>query len=166
MEQRWWKSKEKMQNEDVQEEKKANHLIGKELAKEKMLDHLAKSYLLDENVSDEEKAVFAGLYEFWKKKVSYIVGDKITHEGIVYEVLQSHVSQSDWTPDSVPALFKVVYQVETSTGQEVIPEWKQPVGGHDAYIKGDKVYYDNQVYESVADANVWSPDAYGWELVV
>lgn len=46
--------------------------------------------------------------------------------------------------------------------------WKQPTGAQDAYNKGDKVHYptaDDPVYESTVDANVWSPDTYGWEVV-
>jgi len=46
--------------------------------------------------------------------------------------------------------------------------WKQPAGGHDAYKKGDKVHFKlitDPVYESLIDANVWSPTTYpaGWK---
>ena len=42
-----------------------------------------------------------------------------------------------------------------------------PAGGHDAYLKGDKVYFptvNDAIYESKINANVWSPTAYaaGW----
>ena len=51
-----------------------------------------------------------------------------------------------------------------------IPVWVQPTGAHDAYNKGDKVHYPSAtdpVYESLIDANVYSPEAYpqGWQLV-
>lgn len=50
---------------------------------------------------------------------------------------------------------------------QTVPEWKQPSGSHDAYKKGDRVSYKGKVYESVIDANVYSPDAYpqGWKVV-
>ncbi len=38
--------------------------------------------------------------------VSYSVGQKVAYNGEVYECLQSHKSQSDWTPSAVPALWK------------------------------------------------------------
>ena len=48
---------------------------------------------------------------------------------------------------------------------EDVPDWVQPTGAHDAYQKGDKVRYNGNVYESLIDGNVWSPDAYpaGWK---
>ena len=32
--------------------------------------------------------------------------------------------------------------------ENVIPEWVQPTGSHDAYNIGDKVIYEGKVYES------------------
>lgn len=51
---------------------------------------------------------------------------------------------------------------------EDVPDWVQPTGAHDAYQKGDKVRYNGNVYESLIDGNVWSPDAYpaGWQKLV
>ena len=48
------------------------------------------------------------------------------------------------------------------------PEWKQPLGAHDAYKTGDRVTFNGKVYESVINANVWSPAVYpaGWKEVV
>ena len=50
-----------------------------------------------------------------------------------------------------------------------VKEWKQPTGAHDAYMIGDKVIYtDGNIYKSLIDNNVWSPDVYpnGWEIVL
>ena len=41
---------------------------------------------------------------------------------------------------------------------EDIPEWVQPTGAHDAYMQGDKVRYNGEIYESLIDGNVWSPE--------
>lgn len=48
-----------------------------------------------------------------------------------------------------------------------IPEFVQPTGAHDAYNKGDKVSFNGKIYESLIDANVYSPSAYplGWQEV-
>ena len=47
-----------------------------------------------------------------------------------------------------------------------VPEWKQP-DSTNAYMTGDKVMFEGQVYESLIDNNVWSPSANpsGWQLV-
>lgn len=38
-----------------------------------------------------------------------------------------------------------------------ILDWKQPTGAHDAYQIGDKVKYNNAVWESAVNANVYAP---------
>lgn len=57
--------------------------------------------------------------------------------------------------------------VDPETGDETIPNWVQPTGGHDAYKKGDQVTYQGDVWESLIDGNSWSPTDYpqGWTRV-
>ena len=47
------------------------------------------------------------------------------------------------------------------------PDWVQPTGAHDAYSTGDRVAFGGNVYESLIDANTWSPTDYpaGWRKV-
>ena len=104
------------------------------------------------------------LFPLWAVGVAYSVGERVQYDGKLYKVVQAHTSQADWTPPTVPALFTEV----AKPGE--IPVWKQPTGAQDAYNKGDKVHYptaDDPVYESLIDANVWSPNAYpaGWRAV-
>lgn len=42
------------------------------------------------------------------------------------------------------------------------PIWTQPVGATDAYHKGDIVSFDNKLWISEVDNNVWQPGVYGW----
>jgi len=76
--------------------------------------------------------------------------------------LQSH-NRMHFTPEETPALFLII----EPTGADY-PIWKQPTGAHDAYNIGDKVHFPtitDPVYESVINANVWSPQIYpaGWK---
>ena len=50
---------------------------------------------------------------------------------------------------------------------ETTPDFVQPTGAHDAYKKGDKVKFEGKVYESLIDANAYSPSAYpaGWKEI-
>ena len=50
---------------------------------------------------------------------------------------------------------------------ETIPDFVQPTGAHDAYKKGDKVKFEGKIYESLIDANSYSPSAYpaGWKEI-
>lgn len=56
---------------------------------------------------------------------------------------------------------------EETPAEEVIPDFVQPTGAHDAYNAGDKVKFNGKVYKSKMDNNVYSPSAYpaGWEEV-
>lgn len=54
------------------------------------------------------------------------------------------------------------------TGVPAMPDpWVQPTGAADAYKTGDRVTFEDNVWESVIDANVWSPTGYpaGWKKV-
>lgn len=51
------------------------------------------------------------------------------------------------------------------TIDDSIPEWQQPTGSTDAYMIGDKVTYNGQIYECTSDYNVYAPDVSGWKLV-
>lgn len=83
-----------------------------------------------------------------------------------WEVLHGGASWVSLTPANV-------FEPGVSSWREVVPEgsappgWVQPSGATDAYNAGDQVTYNGEVFESVIDANVWSPDAYaaGWKLV-
>ena len=117
----------------------------------------------------EEKALeIATVYPAWEINKSYVIGDIISYgvnsvgDPQLYKVVQAHISQADWTPDSVPALYDA-FGLDDSG----YPIWSQPSGVHDAYNTGDIVNYNGTLYESVIDGNVWSPDVYpaGWKLV-
>ena len=104
------------------------------------------------------------LFAPWNPDTQYAVNDRIRYAEKLYKCVQAHVSQEQYTPDIIPALWTEV------APPGVIPVWKQPTGAHDAYNKGDRVRYpdeDGVIYESLIDANVYSPDAYpqGWKEV-
>lgn len=95
-------------------------------------------------------------YKQWIVGEALKVGDRRAYDKVLYEVIQAHTTQADWTPPSVPALFKRVWTEE-------YPEWVQPAGAHDAYAKGAKVKHNGKKWISVADANVWEPGVFGWD---
>lgn len=114
------------------------------------------------SVSLDDESALQGIELFPKwtatPPMTYEVGDRVRHEDTLYKCIQPHTSQSDWTPDKVPALF-----VEVSI--EEFPEWKQPQGSHDAYAKGDKVSHIGKHWVSTIDANVYEPSVFGWDEI-
>jgi hypothetical protein len=116
--------------------------------------------ILADELSYSEITQVAGLFQPWVTGETVVIGDLRRYESKIYECIQAHTTQSDWTPDIVPALWKV------KAAPGVIPAWTQPAGAHDAYKKDDKVTYNSQVWISTADANVWEPGVYGWVVFV
>lgn len=114
-----------------------------------------------DSLSTDEILGLIDLYPKWESGKVYLLDDLIAYDNGLYQVIQTHTSQADWTPDVVPALFT------RKTPAGVIPDWVQPTGAHDAYNIGDRVTFNGQVYESLINANVWSPADYpqGWQLI-
>ncbi len=103
---------------------------------------------------------------------AYDKGDIVDYNGVKYiSIIDANV----WAPD--------VYGWEVYTGDggstdpvepsnpdtptDTIKDFVQPTGAHDAYKKGDKVRFENKIYESLIDNNVYSPSAYpaGWKEI-
>ena len=138
---------------------------------EKAQKAILETIILSKDLNEAQKKNILDQYEDWEIGVGYKVGQKVKYNGKVFEVVQGHTSQGDWTPENTPALFKEYLNIEIKhedgSTTEVVSEWKQPLGAHDAYKQGDKVSFNGKVYKSKNDGNVYSPEAYpqGWELV-
>ena len=123
--------------------------------------------ITDESVMLEVADVFPSWDDVLAKLSKLKVGDVLRYgvntdgEPQLYQVLQAHTVQADWTPNTAASLFKKVGV--TPAG---VPIWTQPLGSTDAYMKGDEVSYNGTIYVSQIDNNVWSPDAYpaGWKV--
>ena len=123
-------------------------------------------------------------YPIWTQPLcavdAYNLGDIVSYNGKLYK---SIIAANVWSPDAYPAGWEE-YTESTSGGDsgetggsgttepdtpstETIPDFVQPTGAHDAYKKGDKVKFEGKVYESLIDANAYSPSAYpaGWKEV-
>lgn len=124
-------------------------------AKAKQLRQLIEQLAV--TLDDETALTGVELFPAWVVGKAYAVNDRAQYNGTLYKCIQAHTSQSDWTPDATPALWKTVSLDE-------YPEWVQPAGVHDAYNIGDKVTYNGQHYVCTSDGNAYAPDVYGWQL--
>lgn len=125
--------------------------------------------LYAESIQDEYTILqIPSIFPNYKIGTAYKIGDKFKYgtnsvgDPQLYQVLQAHTSAAEWTPDTAVSLYKKI-----GISEEGIPIWVQPLGATDAYNIGDQVMYNNVKYESVINANVWSPDAYpaGWKKI-
>ena len=121
-------------------------------------------------------------YPIWTQPLcavdAYNLGDIVSYNGKLYK---SIINANVWAPDVYPAGWEE-YTESTGGGDsgetggggttepetpptETIPDFVQPTGAHDAYKKGDKVKFEGKIYESLIDANTYSPSAYpaGWK---
>lgn len=118
---------------------------------------LAENGTIDEVTATEHNEVFAP----WEPDVNYTVGNLRTYpeteDKKLYKCIQPHKSQTDWTPDATPALWKIA-----GDPADEWPEWSQPIGAADAYMSGDKVTHNEKHWISDYDNNVWEPGVYGW----
>lgn len=123
-------------------------------------------------------------YPIWTQPLgavdAYNIGDIVSYNGKLYK---SIINANVWAPDVYPAGWEE-YAESTGGGDsgetggggttepetpptETIPDFVQPTGAHDSYKKGDKVKFEGKIYESLIDANAYSPSAYpaGWKEI-
>lgn len=114
------------------------------------------------SLSDEDALEAVNLFPNWRENEPYVVDQRVKYEEILYKCLQAHTSQANWTPTAAPSLWAKVLIPD----ENVIPEWEQP-DSTNAYKIGDRVMFNDVVYESVINNNVWSPATYpaGWKEV-
>lgn len=101
----------------------------------------------------------------------YHYGDVVRHNGKL--VRSTHQGLNSWEPGTLGFDGRIWEILETSTQPETsdtieqpaAPVFKQPTGSHDAYKQGDRATYNGAVYESLINANVYSPTDYpqGWK---
>ena len=116
-------------------------------------------------LTDEQAASVLDVFDEWKLGVAYSVGDRIRYVNDLFKCLQAHTSQLGWEPPEAVSLWARIF----NPNPDFIPVWEQP-DSVNPYMKGDKVHYpgfEDPVYESTIDNNVWSPESYpqGWQLV-
>ena len=118
------------------------------------IEQLAET--LDDNVALD----YVELFTSWATDTNYEIGARVRYNGILYKCLQTHTSQSTWTPTDAPSLWAQVLIPDP----EVIPEWIQP-DSTNPYMKGDKVTHNGKTWICNVDNNVWEPGVYGWDEI-
>lgn len=89
---------------DITEEVRA---AGRTTALETLAKLTAAEKVKAETLDDDTVAALAYIFDPWKPGEAVQVGDVREWDGTAVECLQAHITQADWTPDVVPALWKV-----------------------------------------------------------
>ena len=97
----------------------------------------------------EESLELAAYFPKWEADKAMPFGYKVSYEGSLFEVIQPHTSQADWTPKVATSLFKVV-QVEASGSIDDPITWEPGM-----ILEVDKYYMDDEVeYKALRDSGI------------
>ena len=96
-----------------------------------------------QSLDDDQSLAAETLFPAWQSGTNYITGTKIRYNGILYKVIQGHESNDTWAPDAAPSLYAKV--LTDPSGEPQL--WEQP-DSTNPYMKGDKVIFDGEIYES------------------
>jgi len=96
--------------------------------------------------------VKASIINEWKENSKYVVGDKVTYQGKIYECTVDHSRLKPTT--------KYVWK---QIGEVKFPQW-QP---NTKYTVGTRVMYEGNIYECTVDHSRLLPTTkYVWKLIV
>jgi hypothetical protein len=73
-----------------------------------------------------DAAAYGAEYAAWRAGERVSAGDVRAYRGVLYEVVRAHTTQADWTPDVVPALWKVHRSGSGSQQGEAPPSGRNP----------------------------------------
>lgn len=91
-----------------------------------------------EQLDDDAVANAADLFDDWEVGLAVEVGEVYRWDGTLVEVIQAHTTQADWTPDLVPALFKI----------HRTPDMTEWIAGISVNV-GEQFTYQGTTYEVV-----------------
>ena len=74
-------------------------------------------------LTDEQAAKAPRIYPTWEAGLAVKAGDRLYYPVTdrLYKVVADHTTQSDWTPDAVPALYTVIEVAHAGTQDDPIP---------------------------------------------
>ena len=88
-------------------------------------------------------------------------GTRINWHGALKQAVVDLWDTTENNPDNAPTLWQ---DIAYRDGIRIIPA---VITDAEAFAKGERGWWQDAVYESLIDANVWTPEQYsnGWEVV-
>ena len=117
---------------------------------------------LRENATDEQASTATGVYPSLKEDSTLVkVGTRINWNGVIKRAAVDLWDTAENNPDNAPSLWEDLSYKE---GCRIIPD---TITSGTAFAKDEYGWWNDTLYKSLIDNNVWTPDAYpaGWEVV-
>ena len=73
------------------------------------------------SLPDSDAANAVELFPAWSSGIAVSVGERYQYADKLYNVVQAHTTQSDWTPDATPAMWAVIDKTHAGTIEDPIP---------------------------------------------
>ena len=147
-----------------------------ELARQKIAGSVSYEQETVKLYQDLQQATFAYAQNFVVINEVQVSPDQIVNE---FQELNNKIEQLQSDPDirhiEFMQEFKNIrerqeklanYYNQIEANKPKYPEWKQPLGAHDAYNKPDRVLWNGKVWKTTINANVWAPNVTGWKEVI
>lgn len=99
------------------------------------------------SLSDEDALDCVELFPAYRVGMTYKKDFRFNQNGKLYKVLQDHVSQEDWKPESTPSLYAEVEK----PGEGDTPNHPITYNGNMALINGKYYIQDGIVYRCIRD---------------
>lgn len=124
---------------------------------------LFAAQITDESVMMEVADMFPTWAQLVEKKAAckagtvFRWGTNDDNETQLWSFVSDYVPVDTYTPDQDATHYKKIGITE-----EGVKIWTQPLGATDAYMAGDEVSHNGEIWVSDIDSNVWEPGVYGW----
>lgn len=119
---------------------------------------IVSSASLEDKVASETPELFARLNQNGEL---IKVGTRINWNGVLKRASVDLYDTLENNPDNAPTLWE---DIEYKEGYRIIP---QTITVGTAFSKDELGWWENTLYKSLLDNNVWTPEQYpsGWEIV-
>lgn len=141
-----------------------------------LVNEVARQFVLSTELSNEQRDSILDRYRVIQVGDTVQPNEVVNIDGELFRMVQGSpvtIETESWLRE--PSIFAPFLQkkvvIEDENGEEVevdvVEEFVQPLGAHDAYQAGDKVVFEEKVWVSLIDNNIWSPSSNpsGWEEV-
>ena len=114
---------------------------------------------LRDSATDAQASIAVNLYPDMAKNGALVkAGTRIRHNGKILRVAVDMYDTEENSPENAPTLYE---EIEYKEGIRIIPE---TITVGKAFAKDERGWWKDEIYKSLIDANVYTPDAYpaGW----